>query len=353
MTIRNTTINPELDESAPESSITEVQIHGCSNNSTMNDQDAAIEAYLQVLADLHSRWEFHLPLVEAQFQYRERYYGLASAQLLEDLYLDALTVFVQQHRPKHEVLRPPRGIKEYDYEFDGQKISHKVSKSGAIDIAVLWDATKKIERWSSTKPIALECAFYPTKSISVASSKIDEKLKILTVDHRETFRFNDQIALVKWSGNSMTIRSTWEVQRNGRLQDNLDFMEVWQELAALDHRRHPINEHELVVFRPTKKTRLEAGDDLFLHEAVLRPGTYLFPTSMFKNVSLKSNNRAQLIPKELVRDRMKESQKQGLFVPSTTWYSCYSASEPPNLFLTQKQELDARFKAIKLGLSSR
>jgi len=318
----------------------------------MSTPQAALLTYIKVLADLHSRWEFHLPLVEAQFQFRERYYGLASAQLLEDLYLDALIVFIQQHKPEHVVIRPPRGIKEYDYEFDGERISHKVSKSGAIEIAVLWDATKKVKPWTSTKPIALECAFYPTKTIDVRIDDAEKTSKILTLSHHYTFREGDQAALVRWKDGELSVKKIWSLPSHGSIKENLRFDTVWKEFAALDHRNEPINEHEIIVFRPTKKLHLEEGHSLHLQSEVLRPGTYLFPTAMFHNVTLKKNNRAQLVPKNIVSEKMRECLKNGHFVPSTTWYSCFSASEPPNLFLTQRQELDARFKDIKLGFST-
>jgi hypothetical protein len=311
-----------------------------------------IASYIEVLADLHSRWQFHLPLVAANFQYRERYYGLASAQLLEDMFLDALHIYMEQHVPNHQLGRPPRGVKEYDYEFDGEKISHKVSKAGAIEIAVLWDATKVIPVWSAPHTIALENAYYSTKSISVNHSAIKKATKLLTVSHSETYRQGDQVALTFWQDRQLEVRQCWTLQEAGLLRDTLPFGDVWKEFKILDQRTQPINEHELFVFRPTNKLRLEPGTRLLLNKHVLRPGTYVFPASMFVNVALKRNNRGQLIPRDLVKRKMLECLEAGSFVPSTTWYSAYSSSEPPNLFLTQRQELDARFSSANLGYTS-
>lgn len=315
----------------------------------MSFSGKAVDTYIKTLRDLHSRWEFHLPLVEAQFQFRQRYYGLASAQLLEDLFLDGLTVFVQQFAPDLEFTKPPRGMKEYDYIFAGERISHKVSKAGAVEIAVLWDATKKLSSWSANDTIALETAFYAKKSIQATHAITSEEIKLLTVHHDEVFREGDQIVLVKWHNEDINIVKTWEAAKSGRIRDILEFKDVWQELAGKVPHLDPINEFELFVFRPKSQTRLENGDHLWISEWALRPGTYVFPPSMFINVKVKSNNKAQLIPKNIVTSRMIDCLKMGNFVPSTAWYSCFSSAEPPNLFLAQRQEFDARFKNIKLG----
>ena len=43
--------------------------------------------------------QFHFPLVAAQREYRQHYYGLSSAGLLEDLYYDTFWNFLAQYRP--------------------------------------------------------------------------------------------------------------------------------------------------------------------------------------------------------------------------------------------------------------
>lgn len=84
--------------------------------------------FLHSLKGMFEQPEYHFPIVAAQYQYRERYYGLAGAAMLEDLFFDAFSGYLRKSEPSAALLRPPRGEKGYDYEFNGMKLSHKVSK---------------------------------------------------------------------------------------------------------------------------------------------------------------------------------------------------------------------------------
>ena len=110
--------------------------------------------------DMLSRQEYLIPLVAASFQYPIHYYGMTSAALLEDLFVDASINFRNSHRRDVEISRPERdvageeasskGVKGWDYQFQGEHFSHKVGK-GISPIALLWDATVKLpdnKKWS-------------------------------------------------------------------------------------------------------------------------------------------------------------------------------------------------------------
>ena len=86
-------------------------------------------------------------MVAASFQYPIHYYGMTSAALLEDLFVDASINFRNSHRREVEISRPERaiegeeanskGVKGWDYQFQGEHFSHKVGK-GINAIALLW-----------------------------------------------------------------------------------------------------------------------------------------------------------------------------------------------------------------------
>ena len=103
--------------------------------------------------EMLSRSEYLIPLVAACFQYPIHYYGMTSAALLEDLFVDASINFRNNYKRDVQISRPERasdgeeanakGIKGWDYQFQGEHFSHKVGK-GIGAVALLWDATVKL-----------------------------------------------------------------------------------------------------------------------------------------------------------------------------------------------------------------
>ena len=87
-----------------------------------------------------ARPDFLIPIVAAERQFREHYYGLNSAALLQDLFFDALGNYLRQTEPDAVLLRPPTGQKGWDYTFNGLNVSHKVSQTVG-DIAAIWDVS--------------------------------------------------------------------------------------------------------------------------------------------------------------------------------------------------------------------
>ena len=100
------------------------------------------------ISNMAARPEYHHPIVAAQRQFRERYYGLSSAAMLEDLFVDAFASYLRSNEPSLQFSRPARGEKGFDYEFEGERWSHKVSKDGPIAMAALWDATRQDSIWT-------------------------------------------------------------------------------------------------------------------------------------------------------------------------------------------------------------
>ena len=79
---------------------------------------------------MFSKREYLIPIIAAQYQFPNHYYGLTSAALLEDLFVDAAINFKNQHHHGLQLERPERlndekqktdakGEKGWDYKYEG------------------------------------------------------------------------------------------------------------------------------------------------------------------------------------------------------------------------------------------
>lgn len=65
----------------------------------MSTASEAIVRLHSLLEGMLSKPEYNFPIVAAQYQYRERYYGLSSAAMLEDLFFDAMSNYISTTSP--------------------------------------------------------------------------------------------------------------------------------------------------------------------------------------------------------------------------------------------------------------
>jgi len=142
--------------------------------------------------DMLSRQEYLIPMVAASFQYPIHYYGMTSAALLEDLFVDASINFRNSHRREVEISRPERaiegeeanskGVKGWDYQFQGEHFSHKVGK-GINAIALLWDATVQLpedKKWSYNSTMVYVLSHYKKASANLLNSE-NPKLPVTSI----------------------------------------------------------------------------------------------------------------------------------------------------------------------------
>jgi hypothetical protein len=122
-------------------------------------------------------------LISAQYQFPNHYYGLTSAALLEDLFVDAAINFKNQEHHGLQLERPERtneenittdakGEKGWDYKYEGQNYSHKVG-SKVQSIALLWDATYQLPEdgtYSYPSPIVMVLSNYKNKNANLVLS---------------------------------------------------------------------------------------------------------------------------------------------------------------------------------------
>jgi len=297
-----------------------------------------------LLKAMTSRQDYHFPIVAAQRQFRERYYGLSSAAMLEDLYLDAIAHFVSTHRPDSRLRRPPRGEKGWDYAFNDLEISHKVSKSGAPDIAVLWDATRTdLTHYTYGSPISLTTGGYAPSLVQIISPD-GQVLKARPIERDLFVKANSSLTLLKWpEGEEGEVLYQWRAQSEGSIQDVFGFRPIWAEIARASTRGVPANHLELLHVA-TNTDHLAAVRTVKLLNRC-RAGTFLIPRESLIDVPVKTNNRAVLIDKRLIATLMDSAIRQGLFIPMPNWFATYAGDRPPDLYLAQKRNYDDAFSS--------
>lgn len=138
----------------------------------------------------------------------------------------------------------------------------------------------------------------------------------------------------------------WADRHDGREPDRLTIAR----LARAIGRGVPAN--HLEVLRTTSAMAHEPpGDDVAELTFTHRAGISMFPVADLAGVTVTKNNRAVLLPRATVSEKMAAAAEAGLFVPLPLWYRTYASSRPPDLYLAQRAEYDALFSpaAGKLG----
>lgn len=297
-----------------------------------------------------ARFDYLLPLAAADFQYRRHYYRLIAAALLEDLFFDALGTHLRQTEPSVAFGRAPSGAKGWDYEIDGLKASHKMSKGGT-EISVHWDATKKRTSWTAEYPMVVGLSDHLPGNFLMHSSdgnqfRANALHGNLSVKNKKssvligTWRRSDDALHFKVS-DQLVLEHESEIP----ISESLPFDTVWEHMAIQLKDGGNANDFDLLVCAIEKISDL-TGQILVVDKGHLLPGFHVFGTGDMVDLPLGSNNRSgSLLSKELVRQLMRQAQENGLFAALPLWFSVYAQTRPPNLYSTQRQELDAIFSA--------
>lgn len=319
-----------------------------------NDRDAQT-GLVRAIKGMLSRPDYLVPLAAAERQFRDHYYGLNSAALLEDLFYDALGSFLRQTSPQAHLTRPPTGQKGWDYAFEGLKVSHKVSQ-GLGDVAALWDATKQgVTEWSFEEPIV----YVLGGNAPATSIKVDLGLDTLTScraisDLAKPYVAGGRLLLiVKWptSGGQPKILEIISTSEEQPVSEALPFSHLWAHVAT--HVRDGGAANEIDVFAtnakfPSRVTETLPFDDSVTDTEItveLRGGAYFLRRELLQSLPVKTNNRAILIPKATVKELLQEATLRGLFAPLPLWYWIYAQERPPDMYSAQRAEYDARFSA--------
>jgi len=319
----------------------------------MSKPESIIDFFSQML----SKREYFIPLIAAQYQFPNHYYGLTSAALLEDLFVDAAINFRNQDHHGLQLERPERtteenqttdakGEKGWDYKYDGQNYSHKVG--GKVQaIALLWDATYELPEdstYSYPSPIVMVLSSYKDKNAKlVLGTKEAFQITPLSQYRTKLIQENQQLIFVKKLNDE-----TWEildilgVQPGGQTANEvLDLPTVWKKMMRYWGNGASANSIEVFVTKSSRKDISEAHINTVVEiDFKALPGVYLFPKESLQNVTVIKNNRAILLPTPKVKELMDAAVLRGNFTYLPNWFTSYASNRSVDLYLVQRAEYD-------------
>lgn len=307
-----------------------------------------------------SRQEFLIPLVAATFQYPIHYYGMTSAALLEDLFVDASINYRNSYQRSVDITRPEgkasdgvadsKGVKGWDYQFQGEHFSHKVGKKIA-NIALLWDATVELppdRKWNyeSTMVYLLyryrdspgKLKFESGQQIMVRSLA-DYRNKDVTVSHSALIMERKEdgdwnlIEIVQCEANTNSASKAFQFEFMwGKMVD------LWSKSAA--------NKFDIFVTDSLLSEEIDVGQNATLDIGAL-PGIYVFEKELLQGIEVTRNNRGVLLPTSKVKELISLAASTGFFVFLPGWYMAYAENRPADLYLAQKIEFDLNNSAVR------
>jgi len=304
--------------------------------------------------EMLSRQEYLIPMVAASFQYPIHYYGMTSAALLEDLFVDASINFRNSHRREIEISRPERaiegeeanskGVKGWDYQFQGEHFSHKVGK-GINAIALLWDATVKLpedKRWSYDSTMVYVLSNYKKASANLISPE-NPKLQITSIlgyrnkpiKHGPAVFIAERLTRTRWK-----IHELIELQPAEDLAGALPLDHIWGKMIGYWSKSTAYKFDVFISNKPVADKYLNVVGTEVEIDYEAHPGIYVFEKERLQNIEVTQNNRAVLLPAGTVGELAKESAETGFFVFMPSWYMAYAENRPADLYLAQKQEFD-------------
>lgn len=304
--------------------------------------------------DMLSRQEYLIPMVAASFQYPIHYYGMTSAALLEDLFVDASINFRNSHKRDVQISRPERasegeeanskGVKGWDYQFQGEHFSHKVGK-GIGAVALLWDATVKLpedKRWTYESTMVYVLSHYKKLSANLISPE-HPKLPVSSIfAYRNKVVKAGQAVFIgeRLSRTSWRIHEVLEMESADDMASALPLDHIWGKMIGYWSKSTANKFDVFISTKPAEgKYNNLAGMQIEIdYEA--HPGVYVFERERLQNIEVTQNNRAVLLPATTVGQLAKESAENGLFVFMPSWYMTYAENRPADLYLAQKQEFD-------------
>lgn len=304
--------------------------------------------------DMLSRQEYLIPMVAASFQYPIHYYGMTSAALLEDLFVDASINFRNSHKRDIQISRPERatdgeeasskGIKGWDYQFQGEHFSHKVGK-GIGPVALLWDATVKLpenKRWTYESTMVYVLSHYKKQSANIL---INENTKLAVnsiliyrnkpVNQGQTIFIGERLSRTEW-----LIHEVLEVNSAKDMPSALPLDQIWGKMVRY---WSTATANKFDVFISIKSVNGEYNNLVGQRVEIdyeAHPGVYVFERERLQDIEVTQNNRAVLLPASTVGILAKESAELGLFVFMPSWYMTYAENRPADLYLAQRQEFD-------------
>ena len=305
------------------------------------DVSAEERAFSRCVSAMLDETSFLLPLVTAARQYWTFYHQMTAASLYEDLWSEALQEFVEAE-DWGSFSTTPRGAegKDGDYIFNGLPISHKTS-SAVADIAVLWDsliAQDSSDSWSSETPILFMGLGYGKKTRRWSSGTGSKTLRAVWFKGGfEVASGSRCLALIGWKGDG-TARVV-EV-----FQALPTFSRIWMAIESHAGSDFKLNEFELL----NVPNDLRPGDTGQI-DCEQRPGSFLFPRDLLRDVPMGKNNRGLLIKKPTVISLCQSARSLGTATPFPVWPQIYADFESSGLLTAQRQMCSNSFPVLGLA----
>ena len=313
------------------------------------------QALFDGVTEMLSDRGYLFPLAAAQRQFRDAYYGMSAAALLEDLFFDAFSSYLRQHRPELQLERPERGQRGWDYQFQGTQVSHKVGQ-GPTQIAALWDATRTdLVTWSFDSAVLFTSSDFSPNRLQLHVDGGAIGLRPLAGHPDEAVKASRSIVALRWEASGVaTLLGAWEADSDTTVTALVPFPALWAALTGPLAKGAGANTLEVLHASTTAASTQvaalaqpgSAGTDMTLTADDLRPGLYLLAKDLLQDVPVSSNNRAVLVAKSTVAALMRQAVGSGLFTPLPTWFAAWAPVRPPNLYLTQRAQYDQMFSGL-------
>lgn len=329
-----------------------------------------IGRFLELVTEMLERSDYLLPIAAGQRQFRQDNYNMASSALLEDLFFDALGMFVRENHPR-VTLERRTGKELWDYGVDGLLLSHKESVSTTI--SVWWTAgdrtgdskayvpKSEFRTFTAEHPIVMVysgCAAFDWTSTSavLATAQLGGEAeprrgRILgslgtraIADKAAGSQASTLVLAHRVGSNRLAVEQVWRPEEWA----SLEFNDLWPTLGGPG-----IGERDLWLDRNYadgkmglgQMARLAEGTELELAPDVLLPGIYVIPATAMKDVPMVANNRAHSFQADATRTLLLGAKDAGLYVGFPTWFAHFATSQPPNLYAKQREQYEALFAA--------
>ena len=262
--------------------------------------------------------------------------------------------FRNSHRRDLVISRPERelageeanskGVKGWDYQFEGENFSHKVGK-GISDIALLWDATIELpadKKWSYDSTMVFVLSNYKgTKAKLLSDNKTQIEVKSILQYRKQNITTGqvvyiaERLSRIEWK-----IQEAIQLNEASDIQEALPLKDIWGKMIEYSSKSKANKFDIFVTSKSVDASYLELVNSRVKINYEAHPGVYVFERELLQNIVVKKNNRAVLLPRSTVLDLTENAAEQGLFIFMPSWYMAYAENRPADLYLAQKQEFD-------------
>ncbi|MGL4742889.1 MAG: hypothetical protein ACRCXL_00675 [Dermatophilaceae bacterium] len=326
-----------------------------------HDEAAGVEHFLHYVSSMLARADFLIPLAAAQRQFREDNYQMASAAQLEDLFYDALGMYLRENHPRVE-LRRRSGNELWDYGVGAADLSHKESQSP--DFAVWWTGGNQEDGAWAPKRAAWRyehtIVFVYTGVTGTLGWRLDPvgddaallagltgtlsgSLGINAIRRRTQRKGREALVLMAPLGPArMRVEHVWPAGT----WEHLSFHDMWPDLGGprLASRDLWLDKQPSRGGSGLGQVAVQAaGSVLTLTAEPMLPGIYVFPRRDLQDIPLVANNRAHSAAPDFVLALMDDARRHGRFVPMPLWFASFADSEPPNVYSRQRTQFEALF----------